>query len=612
MDTNRVSISDNSYDTKDEVESIKEALSQILTHQCINDFARVWQDIGLETNHRLDRRNSMVEHVGQLLLEMLEEEKTLKHKMEKSVQTCMDEMKQIEQELKLTSSHKELATKTLLEKERLVRERVDALKKIKHDRMKRFKRLTEMEIALCHSLELKSEFSDKYQTLAVPSEEELQGYRKRVDHLESIKDQRQVEYRNIREKALGIWEELETTPSDNIGIQLHGGDVRNFVFSEQNMEKLERYFKKLEAVALKQEKDAEYLRNQIIPLWERLEIPGIFREEFLSKHSGYKTWMIDELQSELDRLNMLKRDNLERFIEATRTELNTIWDKCLYGVNQKKEFRPAFSDEFTDDSLSAHESELDRMRGFYADNVEVFKLVEKRETMWKQKLEMEARANDPNRLKNRGGKLLQEQRQEQKLMKEFPKVEKKLKQTVTQWEEDHCRRFVVLDKPYLDELENQLANYNLMKEQEKVKKQQSKAEITLLEMKYGTKCHTPPKRKALGTTSNERATKVRRVGPSPLVKSTTTSGSSTGPKKRTMSRLTPGRKKLLDGLPRKILGHRNAPSSVYIASDESSFTTQSNSSLASTGSYTDFQHGLIQGMESNKTARSSTISKPSN
>ena len=46
-------------------------------------------------------------------------------------------------------------------------------------------------------------------------------------------------------------------------------------------------------------------------------------------------------------------------------------------------------DEFTDDSLSAHESELDRMRGFYADNVEVFKLVEKRETMWKQKLEME-------------------------------------------------------------------------------------------------------------------------------------------------------------------------------------------------------------------------------
>ena len=47
------------------------------------------------------------------------------------------------------------------------------------------------------------------------------------------------------------------------------------------------------------------------------------------------------------------------------------------------------ADEFTDDSLSAHESELDRISGFYADNVEVFKLVEKRDSMWRQKLEME-------------------------------------------------------------------------------------------------------------------------------------------------------------------------------------------------------------------------------
>ncbi len=46
-------------------------------------------------------------------------------------------------------------------------------------------------------------------------------------------------------------------------------------------------------------------------------------------------------------------------------------------------------DVYTDDTLSAHESELDRISGFFADNVEVFKLVQKRDTMWKQKLEME-------------------------------------------------------------------------------------------------------------------------------------------------------------------------------------------------------------------------------
>lgn len=35
---------------------------------------------------------------------------------------------------------------------------------------------------------------------------------------------------------------------------------------------------------------------------------------------------------------------------------------------------------------------------------------------------LKARANDPNRLKNRGGKLLQEQRQQQRVEKEYPKV----------------------------------------------------------------------------------------------------------------------------------------------------------------------------------------------
>ena len=83
--------------------------------------------------------------------------------------------------------HNDLESKTLLEKERLSRSRVDALNKIKHDRMKRFKRLTEMEVALCKSLGTASELGEKFQVQFVPSEEELQGFRKRVEMLESTK-----------------------------------------------------------------------------------------------------------------------------------------------------------------------------------------------------------------------------------------------------------------------------------------------------------------------------------------------------------------------------------------------------------------------------------------
>ena len=83
--------------------------------------------------------------------------------------------------------HDDLDSKTLVEKERFSRSRVDALNKIKHDRMKRFKRLTEMEIALCKSLGVTSELGNKFQVQFVPSEDDLQTFRKRVELLESTK-----------------------------------------------------------------------------------------------------------------------------------------------------------------------------------------------------------------------------------------------------------------------------------------------------------------------------------------------------------------------------------------------------------------------------------------
>ena len=81
----------------------------------------------------------------------------------------------------------DLEKRTLLEKEKYIREQVDSLNKVKHDRLKRLKRLTEMEVALCKSLGEDSQLAETYQSQSVPSEEDLLGFRKRVEFLESVK-----------------------------------------------------------------------------------------------------------------------------------------------------------------------------------------------------------------------------------------------------------------------------------------------------------------------------------------------------------------------------------------------------------------------------------------
>ena len=94
----------------------------------------------------------------------------------------------------------------------------------------------------------------------------------------------------------------------------------------------------------------------------------------------------------MERLKELKKQHMEAFILNTRVELKKIWEDCFYGIQQQKEFAPAFVDgPFDDDLLSVHESELDRMRGFYQDNFQIFELVKHREELFKQYLEMEAR-----------------------------------------------------------------------------------------------------------------------------------------------------------------------------------------------------------------------------
>ncbi len=73
---------------------------------------------------------------------------------------------------------------------------------------------------------------------------------------------------------------------------------------------------------------------------------------------------------------------MKLLILNTRTELHKVWDRCHYGESQRREFLPAFSDNYGDDILGDLESELDRMSGLYRDNKELFQKVTKREDMW--------------------------------------------------------------------------------------------------------------------------------------------------------------------------------------------------------------------------------------
>ena len=68
------------------------------------------------------------------------------------------------------------------------------------------------------------------------------------------------------------------------------------------------------------------------------------------------------LQQELDRLEVLKRENLQALTESTRSDIAVLWDKCYFSLQQRHEFTQACDEHYTEKLLAEHENELERLQ----------------------------------------------------------------------------------------------------------------------------------------------------------------------------------------------------------------------------------------------------------
>jgi hypothetical protein len=66
--------------------------------------------------------------------------------------------------------------------------------------------------------------------------------------------------------------------------------------------------------------------------------------------------------------------------------------------------------EATEEMLTMHEKILESLKSYQNENKRVLELWRKRQGVWAQWLEYEAKADDPNRFNNRGGTLLKEEK----------------------------------------------------------------------------------------------------------------------------------------------------------------------------------------------------------
>uniref|UniRef100_A0A673WPJ5 Protein regulator of cytokinesis 1b n=1 Tax=Salmo trutta TaxID=8032 RepID=A0A673WPJ5_SALTR len=426
----------------------------------------IWEEIGIPEDQRLQRTNVVKNHIKGLLDMMITEEESLRTRLLSSIEACREQLDTLCLELQLPPFEEERGV-TMLQQEKEIRTQVEVLVKERTQRMQQLKALTERDQDLCDTL-----CSDPYalDPNAVPSLEQLDGFRQHITSQTTEKERRHAEFVGIKRQIILCMDDLDQLPETSFEKDIVCEDQEAFCLSKDNIASLKLLLGQLEERKAENQAVCEAHREKIQELWDRLQVPQEERELFSEHMVASKKKNLDALEAEGRRLMELKRLNMRNVTEAIRSEIAVLWEKCFFSSDQQQAFVPYFSNDFTEELLGLHEAEILRLKQHYEEHKELFEGVHRWEESWRLFLELEEKATDPSRFTNRGGNLLKEEKQKAELHKSLPRLEKKLKAQIDVWEQDQAREFLVNGQKFLQFVEEQWELYRIKKENEKLER----------------------------------------------------------------------------------------------------------------------------------------------
>lgn len=136
-----------------------------------------------------------------------------------------------------------------------------------------------------------------------------------------------------------------------------------------------------------------------------------------------------------------------------------MWDTCRVGEHERGTFSHLDSTAYCDDLLDLFRAEIRKWQNYFEKNRAIFKLLgdwhELRSTMVK----LEERATQTDRYKNRGGKLLEEEKERNRVHKQMPKIEGKFKSHAQAYYRANKKQFLVWGQPLEDFISAEIHNY---------------------------------------------------------------------------------------------------------------------------------------------------------
>ncbi|KAF8937852.1 hypothetical protein BGZ58_002060 [Dissophora ornata] len=285
-----------------------------------------------------------------------------------------------------------------------------------------------------------------------------------------------------------LWNELGLTAQDTFEREIINSENDSYPITDEAMRRFEMKQKMLEEERSKRETLVKEYLAEITHLWDKLRVEEEEREEFMMSNVGLTMDVIRAYKTELSRLEELKSEKLQEFIMEERDTLYELWDKLYYSLGQRESFTPVFDENFTDENLAIHESEVTRLRQEVEETEHILAAIEQYRRMLDDIRDFEITSMDAQRLFHRDpGRLLREEKFRKRIAREFPKVESALEEALYQWQQIKGRPFLVYGEEYINTMKLHAQQAREGKENEKLWRAADNVSLTQLATKEAEK-----------------------------------------------------------------------------------------------------------------------------
>lgn len=427
--------------------------------QALDELQKTWEDIGCNKETRAMYYDQAHSHISDLLNDMVAESQTKKQLLLESIENLLKQTTTLYAELHVDMIPNTYDQIPLSKVEQLLRTEMQNLECVKKERLLILKELSSKELDIATKLGAKRL---SITTNIVPTEQELEGFKLYLQKQENEKNRLENVFNDMRCSIIKMMNDLDVTPSSSFEHLVHD-NPEDFVLSTNNMTKLRDFRDQLKTQVEERKEHVEKMKENLLILWKYLDEPETCHS-FLEKYPGYCAATVSALNTEIKRCKEKKKENIYKYVVQLRFDLINLWDLCKYSEAERNSFAAFHSNTFTEDLLTLHEIEVDKLRKFYNDNLIIFELFEQRENLMKKTKELIQRVNNPDRFHNRGGQLLMEEKERKVIQKKLPKMEEELKQFINEYEKKHNCIFTIYGVPLENILVDSWEDINQEKE----------------------------------------------------------------------------------------------------------------------------------------------------